>query len=59
MLEPLKDESFFRRVFLESGAPVWANGYDLCPDAIWMRAAHAQLPQSAHVLTDENLIAIP
>ncbi len=37
MLDPLKNESFFREVFLESGAPVWKNGYDLCPDAIWTR----------------------
>ena len=37
MLDPLKTESFFREVFLESGAPVWKNGYDLCPDAIWKR----------------------
>ncbi len=59
MLDPLKDESFFRQVFLESGAPVWPNGYDLCPDAIWMRAVHAKSPQSVHVVNDENLIAIP
>ena len=37
MTNPLKDESVFRSVFLESGAPVWINGYDLCPDAIWKR----------------------
>ncbi len=37
MLEALKNESVFREVFLESGAPVWKNGYDLCPDAIWKR----------------------
>lgn len=35
MLDPLKRESFFREVFLESGAPLWKNGYDLCPDSIW------------------------
>lgn len=37
MLDPLKDKDFFNQVFLESGAPVWRNGYDLCPDAIWKR----------------------
>jgi hypothetical protein len=37
MLDPLKDKAFFKDVFLESGAPVWKNGYDLCPDAIWKR----------------------
>ena len=38
MLDPLKDWEFFKRVFIEAGAPVWPNGYDLCPDAIWQRA---------------------
>ena len=42
MLDPLKNESFFREVFLESGAPVWKNGYDLCPDAIWERTHPSQ-----------------
>jgi len=37
MLDPLKDIEVFKGVFLESGAPVWKNGYDLCPDAIWER----------------------
>ena len=42
MLDPLKEISFFKDAFLESGAPVWKNGYDLCPDAIWQRT-HRQL----------------
>ena len=46
MLDPLKDEAFFRDVFLESGAPVWRNGYDLCPDAIWMLTHGGQFPES-------------
>ena len=37
MLDPLKDRVFFKRVFIEAGAPVWPNGYDLCSDAIWQR----------------------
>ena len=37
MLDPLKDPEFFTRVFIEAGAPLWPNGYDLCPDAIWQR----------------------
>jgi hypothetical protein len=37
MLDPLKNPIYFKEVFLESGAPVWKNGYDLCPDAIWQR----------------------
>lgn len=37
MIDPLKDKEFFKQVFIEFGAPVWKNGYDLCPDAIWKR----------------------
>ena len=35
MVEPLRDLSFFARVFLAHGAPTWPNGYDACPD--WLR----------------------
>jgi Protein of unknown function (DUF2442) len=35
MLEPLKDESYFARVFLEFGAPTWPNGFDIAPE--WLR----------------------
>jgi hypothetical protein len=31
MNEPLQDEAFFARVFLENGALAWPNGYDLSP----------------------------
>ncbi|HWA88627.1 MAG TPA: DUF2442 domain-containing protein [Rhizomicrobium sp.] len=32
MLEPLRSQEFFARVFIESGVPTWPNGYDM--DAI-------------------------
>jgi hypothetical protein len=32
MLEPLREEGYFNRVFLEFGAPTWPNGFDICPD---------------------------
>jgi hypothetical protein len=35
MLEPLRDEAFFARVFLEFGAPTWPNGFDIAPE--WLR----------------------
>lgn len=35
MLAPLRDESYFARVFLESGAPTWPNGFDVAPE--WLR----------------------
>lgn len=34
MVEPLRDPSFFARVFLEAGAPTWPNGFDLAPWAL-------------------------
>jgi len=35
MLEPLRDESYFARAFLEFGAPTWPNGFDIAPE--WLR----------------------
>jgi hypothetical protein len=35
MLEPLRDEAYFARVFLEFGAPTWPNGFDMAPE--WLR----------------------
>ena len=35
MLVPLRDESYFDRVFLECGAPTWPNGFDIAPE--WLR----------------------
>ena len=35
MLEPLRDETYFTRVFLEFGALTWPNGFDIAPE--WLR----------------------
>jgi hypothetical protein len=35
MVQPLKDEAYFARVFVDNGAPTWPNGYDLAPDALY------------------------
>jgi Protein of unknown function (DUF2442) len=35
MLEPLRSEGYFVRVFLEFGAPTWPNGFDIAPE--WLR----------------------
>ena len=35
MIEPLRDPSYFARVFLEDGAPTWPNGFDM--DSEWLR----------------------
>ena len=34
MVEPLKDEAYFARVFIEDGALTWPNGYDWDPIAL-------------------------
>ena len=35
MLQPLQDEGYFERVFLEFGALTWPNGFDIAPE--WLR----------------------
>ena len=35
MVEPLRDQHYFSRVFLEFGAPTWPNGFDISPE--WLR----------------------
>jgi hypothetical protein len=35
MIEPLKEKSFFKRVFVQDGDVVWPNGYDLNPEVIY------------------------
>jgi hypothetical protein len=32
MVEPLRDKTYFARVFLEFGAPTWPNGFDVAPE---------------------------
>jgi Protein of unknown function (DUF2442) len=45
MLEPLRDPTYFSRVFLEFGAPTWPNGFDIAPE--WLRREM----EAAHELT--------
>jgi hypothetical protein len=48
MVEPLRDLTYFARVFLEDGAPTWPNGYDVAPG--WLRSeieAHGALARDA------------
>ena len=41
MVRPLKDPTFFARVFVELGALSWPNGFDLDPIALHDRMAAA------------------
>jgi hypothetical protein len=34
MPEPLRDEAYFARAFLEFGAPTWPNGFDIGPQRL-------------------------
>jgi hypothetical protein len=34
MVEPLKDPTYFARVFIKDGALTWPNGYDWDPIAL-------------------------
>ena len=48
MVEPLRDPSFFARVFVEMGVPTWPNGFDI--DAIKLHmdmAAAGELKRDA------------
>lgn len=41
MLEPLRNETYFSRVFLEFGAPTWPNGLDIDPEYLRQEMAAA------------------
>lgn len=50
MFEPLRDPSYFARVRLSDyGAPVWPNGLDLAPDALYERICVAGGPLRGRV----------
>lgn len=46
MAQALKDLSFFKKVFIESGAPTWPNGYDLCPEAVFREGKLLNKPRA-------------
>ena len=41
MLEPLKSPDYFARVFVETGAPTWPNGFDLDPINLYLELSAA------------------
>jgi len=45
MVEPLRDLAYFKRVFLEFGAPTWPNGFDAAP--AWLHREIAATGQLA------------
>ena len=49
MVEPLREQDYFKRVFIEMGAPTWPNSFDLDPIQLYMelRDAKALVPTAA------------
>ena len=47
MSEPLKDATYFQRVFIEDGALTWPNGYDWDPIALHDEMKDAKLLKPA------------
>jgi Protein of unknown function (DUF2442) len=43
MVEPLRDPTMFKRVFLEFGAPTWPNGFDVDAIALYREMEAAGL----------------
>ena len=41
MVEPLKAQDYFNRVFVEMGAPTWPNGFDIDPINLYMELRDA------------------
>jgi hypothetical protein len=49
-LEPLRDEAYFARVFLEFGALTWPNGFDIAPE--WLRREMAAAGELTRVAAE-------
>jgi uncharacterized protein DUF2442 len=46
MIEPLRDKTFFKRVFIEHGSPTWPNGFDIAPE--WLHGEMAAARELHH-----------
>lgn len=38
VFEPLRDQGYFQRFFLEGGTVTWPNGADIAPETLYERA---------------------
>jgi hypothetical protein len=46
MIELLRNEAYFKRVFIEHGALTWPNGFDIAPE--WPRREMSQAKELHH-----------
>jgi hypothetical protein len=46
MIEPLRNEAYFKRVFIEHGALTWPNGFDIAPE--WLRREMSKAKELHH-----------
>jgi hypothetical protein len=44
MFEPLKNQEYFRRFFIDGGTVVWPNGADIAPETLYEIAGRQQRP---------------
>ena len=42
LLEPLRDESFFKRFFIDAGALAWPHGLELSPSRLHQTCRHCE-----------------
>lgn len=50
MVEPLRDVEYFKRVFLEFGAPTWPNGFDIAPE--WLHRELSDAGKLTHAAAE-------